>query len=50
MKGKVRPAMLSGLEAVLLTKRQEKELEVAELKMLQFSMVVMISLVISIFT
>ncbi len=46
MKGKVykmvvRPAMLSGLEAVLLTKRQEKELEVAELKMLQFSLVVM---------
>ena len=43
MKGKVyktavRPAMLYGLEAVPLTKRQEKELEVAELKMLRFSL------------
>ena len=34
----VRPAMLSGLEAVALTKRQEAELEVAELKMLRFSL------------
>ena len=46
MKGKVyktvvRPAMLYGLEAVALTKRQEAELEVAELKMLQFSLGVM---------
>ena len=43
MKGKVyktvvRPAMLYGLEAVALTKRQEVELEVAELKMLRFSL------------
>ena len=43
MKGKVyktavRPAMLFGLEVVPLTKRQEKELEVAELKMLRFSL------------
>ena len=34
----VRPAMLYGLEAVALTKRQEAELEVAELKMLRFSL------------
>ncbi len=34
----VRPAILYGLEVVALTKRQEKELEVAELKMLQFSL------------
>ena len=43
MKGKVyktvvRPAMLYGLEAAALTKRQEAELEVAEMKMLRFSM------------
>ena len=46
MKGKVyktvvRPAMLSGLETVVLRKRQEADLEVAEVKMLRFSMVVM---------
>ena len=34
----VRQAMLYGLEAVVLTKRQEAELEVAELKMLRFSL------------
>ena len=34
----VRPAMLYGLEAVALTKRQEAEMEVAELKMLRFSL------------
>ncbi|KAK3541753.1 hypothetical protein QTP86_002395 [Hemibagrus guttatus] len=33
----VRPAMLYGLETVSLRKRQESELEVAELKMLSFS-------------
>ena len=33
----VRPAMLYGLETVALTKRQEAEMEVAELKMLRFS-------------
>ncbi|KAI5087806.1 hypothetical protein C0J45_22295, partial [Silurus meridionalis] len=43
MKGKVyrtvvRPAMLYGLETVALRKRQEMELEVAELKMLRFSL------------
>ncbi|KAK3553870.1 hypothetical protein QTP70_012703 [Hemibagrus guttatus] len=43
MKGKVyrtvvRPAMLYGLETVSLRKRQESELEVAELKMLRFSL------------
>ncbi|KAI5085143.1 hypothetical protein C0J45_23845, partial [Silurus meridionalis] len=43
MKGKVyrtvvRPAMLYGLETVALSKRQEAELEVAELKMLRFSL------------
>ena len=43
MKGKVyktvvRPAMMYGLEAVAMTKRQEAELEVAELKMLRFSL------------
>ncbi|KAK2910488.1 hypothetical protein Q8A73_008203 [Channa argus] len=43
MKGKVfktvvRPAMLFGLETVALKKRQEAELEVAELKMLRFSL------------
>ena len=30
----VRPAMVYGLETVALTKRQEAEMEVAELKML----------------
>ncbi|MCJ8729789.1 hypothetical protein PDJAM_G00110470 [Pangasius djambal] len=34
----VRPAMLHGLETVSLRKRQESELEVAELKMLRFSL------------
>ncbi|KAK3560905.1 hypothetical protein QTP86_022883 [Hemibagrus guttatus] len=34
----VRPAMLYGLETVSLKKRQESELEVAELKMLSFSL------------
>ncbi|MCJ8730045.1 hypothetical protein PDJAM_G00112890 [Pangasius djambal] len=34
----VRPAMLYGLETVALRKRQESELEVAELKMLRFSL------------
>ena len=34
----VRPAMLHGLETVALTKRQEAEMEVAELKMLRFSL------------
>ncbi|MCJ8747587.1 hypothetical protein PDJAM_G00155240 [Pangasius djambal] len=34
----VRPAMLYGLETVTLRKRQEAELEVAELKMLRFSL------------
>ena len=34
----VRPAMLYGLETVALTKRQEAEMEVAELKMLPFSL------------
>ena len=43
MKGKlyktvVRPAMLYGLETVTLRKRQETELEVAETKMLRFSL------------
>ncbi|KAI5618911.1 hypothetical protein C0J50_21582, partial [Silurus asotus] len=43
MKGKVyrtvvRPEMLYGLETVALSKRQEVELEVAELKMLRFSL------------
>ena len=43
MKGKVyrmavRPAMLYGLETVALTKRQEAEMEVAELNMLLFSL------------
>ena len=33
-----RPAMLYGLETVALTKRQEAEMEVAELKMLRFSL------------
>ena len=34
----VRPAMLYGLETVALTKRQEAEMEVAQLKMLRFSL------------
>ena len=34
----VRPAMLYGLETVALTKRQEAEMEVAELKMLRVSL------------
>ena len=34
----VRPAMLYGLETVALTKIQEAEMEVAELKMLRFSL------------
>ena len=34
----VRPAMLYGLETVALTKKQEAEMEVAELKMLRFSL------------
>ena len=34
----VRPAMLYGLETVALTKRQEAEMEVAELKKLRFSL------------
>ena len=34
----VRPAMLCELETVPLTKRQEAEMEVAELKMLRFSL------------
>ncbi|KAK3518309.1 hypothetical protein QTP86_020982 [Hemibagrus guttatus] len=34
----VRPAMLYGLETVLLRKRQESELKVAELKMFRFSL------------
>ena len=43
MKGKahkaaVTPAMVYGLETVALTKRQEAEMEVAELKMLRFSL------------
>ena len=43
VKGKVykvalRPAILYGLETVALTKRQAAEMEVAELKMLGFSL------------
>ena len=43
MKGKiymtvVRPAMLHGLETVALKKRQETELEVAEMKILRFAL------------
>ena len=38
----VRPAMLYGLETVALTIRQEAEMEVAELKMFRFSLVVTI--------
>ena len=33
-----RPAMLYGLETVALAKRQEAEMDVAELKMLRFSL------------
>ena len=40
VKGKVamKPAVLYGLETVALTKRQEAEMEVAELKVLRFSL------------
>ena len=43
MKGKVyktvvRPALMYGLETAALTKGEEKEMEVAELKMLRFSL------------
>ena len=34
----VRPAMLYGMEAVAVTKRQEKQMEVAEMRMLSFPM------------
>ena len=34
----LQPAVLYGLETVVLTKRQEAEMEVAELKMLRFSL------------
>ena len=34
----VRPAMMSGLETLAIGRRQEAELEVAELKMLRFSL------------
>ena len=34
----VRPAMLYGMETVVLMRRQEAELEVAELRMLRFAM------------
>ena len=34
----VRPAMLYGMETVALMRRQEAELEVAELRMLRFAM------------
>ena len=37
-KVEVRPAMLFWLQTVALTKRQEAEMEVAELKMLRFSL------------
>ena len=33
----VRPTMFYGLEAMALTKKQEAELEVAEMRMLRFS-------------
>ena len=42
----VRPAMLYSLETVTLTKKQEAELAVAELKMLRFSLVIIISSII----
>ena len=35
---KVRPAMVYGLETVAVTKKQVKEMEVAEMKMLRFAM------------
>ena len=34
----VRPAMVYGLETVAVTKKQVKEMEVAEMKMLRFAM------------
>ena len=34
----VRPAMLYGMEAVSVTKRQERQMELAEMKMLNFSL------------
>ena len=34
----VRPAMVYGVETMALTKRQEAEVELAELKMLRFSL------------
>ena len=37
-RGAVRPAMLYGLETVARTKRHEADMEVAELKMLRFSL------------
>ena len=37
----VRPAMMYGLETVVVTKKQVKEMEVAEMKMLKFAMEVM---------
>ena len=37
-KSVVRPAMMYGLETVALSKRQEQEFEVAELRMLRFSL------------
>ena len=37
----VRPAMMYGLETVVVTKKQVKEMEVAEMKMLRFAMGVM---------
>ena len=37
----VRPAMVCGLETVAVTKKQVEEMEVAEMKMLRFAMVVM---------
>ena len=33
-----RPAMLYGMETVAMTKRQERKMEVAEMKMLRFSL------------
>ena len=36
----VRPAMVYGLETVAVTKKQVEEMEVAEMKMLRFAMVV----------
>ena len=33
----VRPAMLYGMEAIAVTKAQEKKMEVAEMRMLRFS-------------